>query len=376
MIVKVPLQDLNAGYKTIRSELIQAVSDVMDAQQYVLGPKVAQLEEKMADLCHVSYGVGVSSGSDALLLALMALDIKPGDEVITTPFTFFATAGSIVRVGAKPVFVDIDPETFNIDPGKIETALTPNTKAIMPVHLYGQVAEMDDINSIAQKHHLMVIEDAAQAVDALHHHKPAGAFGDAACFSFYPTKNLGAAGDSGMVVTDNEDVANRLRQLRQHGEDSRYLHATVGINGRMDGIQAAVLLTKLSHLDRWNKKRIEHARHYTASFQNIDQVTPPVEKDYNYHVYHQYVIRCQQRDQLRQYLTEHQIGSGVYYPMPLHLQPCFTDLGYKSGDYPNAEAASKEVLALPVFPEMTRVQQDTVIDAIREFYRNSGGSIV
>ncbi len=373
--MKVPLQDLNAEYKTIRSEIVQAVSDVLDSQQFVLGPKVAQLEEKIAGLCHVSYGVGVSSGSDALLLALMALGIKQGDEVITTPFTFFATAGSIVRIGAKPVFVDIDPETFNIDPGKIEAALTANTKAIMPVHLYGQIAEMDDITSIAQKHQLVVIEDAAQAVAALYHDRPAGSFGDAACFSFYPTKNLGAAGDAGMVVTDREDVANRLRQLRQHGEDSRYLHTTVGINGRMDGIQAAVLLIKLSFLDRWNQKRIENARHYTSNLQHIEQVTAPAVKEYNYHVYHQYVIRCKQRDQLRQFLTEHEIGSGVYYPMPLHLQPCFSDLGYRPGDFPNAEAASKEVLALPVFPELARQQQDIVIETIKEYYRNSGGSI-
>jgi dTDP-4-amino-4,6-dideoxygalactose transaminase len=305
----------------------------------------------------------------------MALGVSQDDEVITTPFTFFATAGAIVRVGAKPVFVDIDPETFNIDPEKIEAALTPNTKAIIPVHLYGQVAEMDKITSIAREHNLMVIEDAAQAVAALYHDKPAGSFGNAACFSFYPTKNLGSAGDAGMVVTDREDVATRLKQLRQHGEDSRYLHATVGINGRMDGIQAAVLLTKLSHLDRWNQKRIEHARHYTSSFQDIDQVTPPVKKDYNHHVYHQYVIRCQQRDQLRQFLNEHEIGCGVYYPMPLHLQPCFTGLGYKPGDFPNAEAASNEVLALPVFPELTRVQQDVVIKTIGEFYRINGGAI-
>ena len=373
--MKVPLQDLNAGYKTIRSEIVQAVSDVLDSQQYVLGPKVAQLEEKIASLCRVSHGVGASSGSDALLLALMALGIKQGDEVITTPFTFFATAGSVVRIGAKPVFVDIDPETFNLDPEKIEAALTANTKAIIPVHLYGQIAEMDAIASIAQKHQLVVIEDAAQAVAALYHDKPAGSFGDAACFSFYPTKNLGAAGDAGMVVTDREDVANRLRQLRQHGEDSRYLHATVGINGRMDGIQAAVLLTKLSLLDQWNQKRIENARHYTSSLQNIEQITAPVVKAYNYHVYHQYVIRCKQRDQLRQFLTEHDIGSGIYYPMPLHLQPCFSDLGYKTGDFPIAEAASKEVLALPVFQELTREQQDMVIDTIKKYYRNSGGSI-
>lgn len=373
--MKVPLQDLNAGYRTIRSELIQAVSDLLDSQQYVLGPKVTQLEMALANLCHVTYGVGVSSGSDALLLALMALGVTQGDEVITTPFTFFATAGAIVRVGAKPVFVDIDPETFNIDPGKIEAALTANTKAIMPVHLYGQIAEMHEITSVAQKHNLMVIEDAAQAVTALHHDKPAGSFGDAACFSFYPTKNLGAAGDSGMVVTDREDVAARLKQLRQHGEDSRYLHATVGINGRMDGIQATVLLTKLSHLDRWNQKRIEHARHYNTALQNIEQVTPPLEQDYNYHVYHQYVIRCQQRDRLRQFLSEHEIGSGVYYPTPLHLQPCFANLGYNPGDFPNAEAASKEVLALPVFPELTREQQDAVIENIEKFYRSAGGSI-
>jgi dTDP-4-amino-4,6-dideoxygalactose transaminase len=317
----------------------------------------------------------VSSGSDALLLALMALGIKRGDEVITTPFTFFATAGSIVRIGAKPVFVDIDPETFNIDPGKIEAALSEKTKAIIPVHLYGQIAEMDDINSIANKHQLVVIEDAAQAVAALYHGKPAGSLGDAACFSFYPTKNLGAAGDSGMVVTDREDIANRLKQLRQHGEDSRYLHATVGINGRMDGIQATVVLTKLPFLNQWNQKRIENARYYTSNLKNIKQITVPVEKEYNFHVYHQYVIRCQQRDQLRHFLSENEIGSGVYYPKPLHLQPCFSSLGYNPGDFPNAEAASKEVLALPVFPELTHQQQDMVIESIKEFYRNSGGAI-
>ena len=367
--MKVPLQDLNAGYQPIRTEIIQAVTQVLDSQHYVLGPKVAELEEKIAPLCGVSYAAGVSSGSDALLLALMALDIGPGDEVITTPFSFFATAGSIIRVSAKPVFVDINPRTFNLDPNKIESALTPNTKAIIPVHLFGQVADMDEILDIAKHKKLSVIEDAAQAIGAKRNSKSAGSFGDASCLSFYPTKNLGGAGDGGMVVTNRQDIAEKVKQLRQHGETSRYQHLKVGINGRLDGIQAAVLLVKLNYLERWTSQRITNAHYYTEQLQNLNGITPPLEENECYHIYHQYVIRCRNRDQLREFLKQQDIGSGVYYPLPLHLQPCFSSLGYKSGQFPEAELAAQEVLALPVYSELTRNQQDTVIAAIKEFSR-------
>jgi len=333
---------------------------------------VAQLEETIAGYCGVEYGIGVSSGTDALLLALMALGVGRGDEVITTPFTFFATAGSIVRVGAKPVFVDINPDTFNLDAEKIEAAISPKTKAIMPVHLFGQIADMKTISDIARLHNLHVIEDAAQAIGARQNGKPAGSFGHAACFSFYPTKNLGGAGDGGMVVTNDQAIAARLKQLRNHGEESRYQHRTVGINGRMDGIQAAVLLVKFKYLDEWNSRRINHAHYYTPRLKNIQGVIPPVEVATSTHIYHQYVIRCGQCDRLRQFLTDREIGSGIYYPLPLHLQPCFAILGYHPGDFPVAETAAQEVLALPIYPELTREQQDTVIGAIGEFYRTVG----
>ena len=374
-VVRVPLQDLTAGYRPLRDDILHAITEVMDAQQYVLGPKVAQLEDEIANCCGVSYGVGVASGSDALLLALMALGVGKGDEVITTPFSFFATAGSVVRVGAKPIFVDIDPVTFNIDPRRIEGAISPKTKAILPVHLFGQIASMEDILEIARKHSLYVIEDAAQAIGAKRNGKPAGSYGDAACLSFYPTKNLGGAGDSGMVVTNHEDIAVKIKQLRNHGEEARYQHRTVGINGRMDGVQAAVLLAKLQHLDRWNSQRFENAHYYTPKLEKIHGLHPPVEEENCYHIYHQYVTRCQRRDQLRQFLNEHGVGSGVYYPLPLHLQPCFLDLGYHSGDFPVTEEACRQVLALPIFPELTREQQDIVIAEITEFYRSNGGKI-
>ena len=373
--MKVPLQDLKAGYQPLRTEILQAVTEIMDSQQYILGPKVVQFEEAVAAYCGVLNGVGVSSGSDALLLALLALGVGAGDEVITTPFTFFATAGSIVRVGAKPVFVDINSDTFNLDPEKVESALSARTKAILPVHLFGQIADMDDIMDIARRHDLFVIEDAAQAIGAKRNGESAGSFGHAGCFSFYPTKNLGGSGDGGMVVTDDNDLAARLKQLRNHGEESRYQHQIVGINGRMDGLQAAVLLTKFRHLDDWNSFRINNAHYYTPLLQNIDGITPPKEEDGCYHIYHQYVIRCTQRDRLRQFLTDREIGSGIYYPLPLHLQPCFSNLGYHAGDFPVAETASKDVLALPIYPELTREQQDAVINAIREFSETVGESV-
>jgi dTDP-4-amino-4,6-dideoxygalactose transaminase len=371
-IVKVPLQDLKVGYQSLRNELLKAVTEVMDSQQYILGPRVAQLEENIAAYCGVSHGIGASSGSDALLLAMLALGAGAGDEVITTPFTFFATAGSIVRVGARPVFVDIDPETFNLDPEKVESAISPKTKAILPVHLFGQIADMENITDVARRHNLFVVEDAAQAIGAKRDGKSAGSFGRVGCFSFYPTKNLGGAGDGGMVVTDDSDLASRLKQLRNHGEESRYQHRTVGINGRMDGLQAAVLLTKFRHLDDWNSRRIENAHYYTPRLENIDGITPPIEDGDCYHIYHQYVIRCKQRDQLRQFLTNREIGSGVYYPLPLHMQPCFSNLGYRVGDFPLAETAAQEVLALPIYPELKRDQQDVVIDAVAEFSRTVG----
>jgi dTDP-4-amino-4,6-dideoxygalactose transaminase len=346
----IPLLDLKAQYASIRAEVREAVDRVMDSQQFILGPEVESLEREVAAYCHSHYAIGVSSGTDALLVVLMALDVRPGDEVITSAYSFFATAGAIARLGARPVFVDIDPATFNIDPAKIESRITPKTRAILPVHLYGQLADMDRILAIAAKHRLPVIEDAAQAIGAERNGKSAGSIGDAGCLSFFPSKNLGGAGDGGMVTTNNADLADRVRMLRNHGYRSKYHNELLGGNFRLDALQAAVLRVKLRYLDRWTSARQNNAAQYRECLPS--GITLPVELP-GRHVFNQFVIRHPKRDAVADHLKAQQIGCDVYYPVPLHLQKCFEGLGYHEGNLPISEAAARETLALPIYPELT-----------------------
>jgi dTDP-4-amino-4,6-dideoxygalactose transaminase len=347
---EIPLLDLKGQYASIRAEVRDAIDRVMDSQQFILGPEVAALEREVADYCQCRYAVGVSSGTDALLIVLMALGIGPGDEVITPAYSFFATAGAIARLGAKPVFVDIDPETFNIDPAGIESRITSRTRAILPVHLFGQLADVEEILRIASRHKLPVIEDAAQAIGAEASGRRAGAIGEAGCLSFYPTKNLGGAGDGGMVTTNNPELAERLKALRDHGFRKRYHAEMLGGNFRLDAIQAAVLRVKLRHLDRWTEARQRNAAEYRKCLPS--GVGLPAEKP-GRHVYNQFVIRHSRRDVLIEQLKAQRIGCEVYYPVPLHLQDCFASLGYRPGSLPVSEQAAKETLALPIYPELT-----------------------
>ncbi len=367
----VPLLDLKAQFVTIQNEIREAIDGVLESQRFILGSEVEALEDDIADYSNCAYGVGVSSGSDALLIALIALDIKPGDEIITTPYTFFATAGVIHRLGAKPVFVDIEPETFNIDPQQIEKAVTPNTKAILPVHLYGQCAEMDSIMAIAEKHGLPVIEDAAQAIGAEHRGRRAGSIGTMGCFSFFPSKNLGGFGDGGMVVTNDESLHDKLKVLRVHGSKPKYYHSTVGGNFRLDALQAAILRVKLKHLDHWTRARQENAKRYGELFDKTGLVgsritLPSIRRDR--HIFNQHIIRAEDRDALKSDLTEHRIGTEIYYPVPLHLQECFSGLGYKEGDFPISEEAARSTLAIPIYPELTNEQIQAVVYRIARFY--------
>jgi dTDP-4-amino-4,6-dideoxygalactose transaminase len=364
--MKVPLLDLKAQYGSIRDEVLAAVSEVLESQVCILGPKVQELEERVAALCDCKYGVGVSSGTDALLAALMALEIGPGDEVITTSFTFFATAGCVSRVGAVPVFVDIEPRTFNIDPGKIERAITARTKAIIPVHLFGQMCDMDPIMEIARRHKLYVIEDAAQAISATYKNRKAGSIGHVGCLSFYPTKNLGGAGDGGMLVTNDADLNERLLVMRNHGAKPKYHHKVIGGNFRLDPIQAAILLVKLPHLDSWSEARRRHATMYDAAFANSPIESPWISPEM-VSIYNQYVIRTRGRDALISHLGSKHIGTEIYYPVPLHLQECFSNLGYKAGDLPESEAAALEVVALPVYPELSEEQIQFVCETILDW---------
>ncbi len=361
----IPLVDLKAQYEKIKKEIDEAITSVLGSQVFILGPKVKELEEKIAEYCNVKYGIGVASGSDALLLALMAIDIKPEDEVITTPFTFFATAGCISRLGAKPVFADISPNTYNIDPSSIEKKITNKTKAIIPVHLYGQCADMDLILEIAERNGLFVIEDAAQAIGAKYKERKAGSMGHIGCLSFFPTKNLGAYGDGGMVLTNDQNLAEKISVLRVHGSKPKYYHSLVGVNSRLDAIQAAILIAKLKYLDEWNESRRKNAQYYNVLFANMDLIAPYAE-DYNYHIYNQYVIKIQERDKIREALSKANIGTEIYYPVPLHLQKCFSDLGYKEGDMPVAEDSAKSTLALPIYPELTHEQQEIIAETIRK----------
>ncbi len=371
--MKVPLLDLAAQFEAIRDEVLPPLLDVVESQRFIMGQPVKELEDALAENLGVGHAIGCASGTDALLLSLKALYFDQGDEVITTPFSFFATAGAIHNAGGKPVFVDIDPNTFNLDVMQVESVVTDRTRAIVPVHLFGQMAPMEELLAIAKKHDLSVIEDAAQAIGAKQNlnglWRMAGELGLTGAFSFFPSKNLGGWGDGGMIVTQDAALAERLRKLRTHGGAKQYHHEEVGTNSRLDTLQAAVLLAKLPHLDEWNAARREHANTYTDAFRALENVTPPVNLDGNEHVYNQYTVRVSRRDELRTFLNERGIGSAIYYPKPLHLQACFAQLGYSDGRFPETERACSEVLSLPVYPEMTLEQQTHVIDTVREFYQ-------
>ncbi len=366
-MMEVRLLDLVSQYDGIKDEVDRAVREVFESQYFILGPKVEEFERAVADYCGVSYGVGVASGSDAILLSLMALGTGPGDEVITTPYTFFSTVSSISRLGATPVMVDIDPETYNIDPERVAEAITGNTKAVIPVHLFGQTADMSRINGLASEKGIYVIEDACQSIGATYRGRKAGSLGSAGCFSFFPSKNLGGCGDGGMIVTDDEKFASTCRMLRNHGGHQRYYHDVVGINSRLDAVQAAVLAVKMKYLDGWSDGRRKNAAVYDSGLSGIRDVTTPVIAEGNVSIYNQYVIRARDRDCLKEWLGTNSIGCEIYYPVPLHLQKCFSYLGGREGDLPEAEKAAKETLALPIYSELTEMQQDYVIEKIREF---------
>ncbi len=372
--MNVPLLDLSAQFSAIHEEVMAAVERVFESQKFILGPEVEAFEEETAGYCRVKHAVGCGSGSDALLLALMALGVGPGDEVITVSFTFFATAGSIARLGARPVFVDISPDDFNIDPDLIERAITPGSKAILPVHLFGQCAEMDAIREIAERHKLPIIEDAAQAIGAEFHGRRAGAMGAIGCFSFFPSKNLGGAGEGGLMTTSDDNLADKLRLLRVHGMRPKYYHQIVGVNSRLDALQAAVLRVKLKYLDRWSDARHRNADRYDRLFTEagVREVVTPLRRPDRRHIFNQYTIRCPWRDDLMEYLKRQGVGSEIYYPAPLHLQDCFKYLGYTAGDLPHTEQAARECLSLPIYPELTEEMQRYVVEKIAEFCEKSG----
>jgi dTDP-4-amino-4,6-dideoxygalactose transaminase len=366
----IPLLDLKAQYARIREEVRAAFDRVADAQFFIGGPEVEGLEREIAEYSQCQFGVGVTSGTDALLVALMAIGIKPGDEVITTPYTFFATGGCIHRLGAVPVFVDIDPASFNLDPELIEAAIGPKTMAIMPVHLYGQMADMDPIMEIAGRYNLFVIEDAAQAIGAEYKGKRAGSIGHFGCFSFFPSKNLGGLGDGGMITTNDAALAHRARLLRNHGAEPKYYHKLVGGNFRLDALQAAILRIKLKCLDGWTAGRQSNAARYRALFSAVGRadIVMPIEEPERRHIYNQFVICTERREAAMAVLRERKIGHEIYYPIPLHLQECFAALGYEPGSLPHSERAAAETLALPVYPELTQEMQMAVVNAIAEAY--------
>jgi dTDP-4-amino-4,6-dideoxygalactose transaminase len=368
--MQVPLLDLKAQHRAIGAEVMAAVECVFTSQSFILGGEVERFEQAAAGYCRAKHAVGCASGSDALLLALMALGVGEGDEVIVPPFTFFATASAVTRLGAVPVYVDISPADFNLNVELIERKITPRTKAVMPVHLFGQCAEMDAVLEIADRRRLFVIEDAAQAIGAEHRGRRAGTMGEVGCFSFFPTKNLGGAGDGGLLTTDDDELAERLRVLRVHGMQPRYYHRLVGINSRLDALQAAVLGVKLKHLESWTEARRRNAARYDALFAEagLEEVVTPAARLGLRHVYHQYTVRCRRRDELKEHLTRRGVGSEIYYPVPLHLQECFAGMGYRAGDLPEAERAAREVLSLPIYPELTEEMQRYVVDTVAEFY--------
>jgi dTDP-4-amino-4,6-dideoxygalactose transaminase len=361
----VPLLDLQAQYRPIRDEILAAIARVSDSQQFIGGPEIEAFEREIASDIGVAHAVGLSSGTDALLVALMALGIGPGDEVITPTFSFFATAGCVSRAGAIPRLVDIDPDTFNVDPAAVAAAITPRTRAIIPVHLYGQCAEMDAILDIARQRGIAVIEDAAQAIGASYKGRQAGTMGTVGCFSFFPSKNLGAFGDGGLLTTNDDALAHEVRLLRNHGAEPKYFHKRIGGNFRLDALQAAVLRVKRTHLDGWTDARRRNAERYDRLF--ASRGTPvglPVRAPERRHIFNQYVVRVAHRDGVRQEMTARGIGNEVYYPVPFHLQECFASLGYRAGDFPVAERAAAEVLALPIYGELTETQQEEVVDAL------------
>jgi len=363
--LQIPLLDLKAQYASIRDEIKAALDRVVESQRFILGPEVEALEREVAEYSQCRFGIGVSSGTDALLVSLMAIGLKPGDEVITTPYTFFATAGAVARLGGIPIFVDIEPRTFNIDPNQIESKISPRTRAVIPVHLFGQMADMDPIMDIAKRRGLTVIEDAAQAIGAEHKGRRAGSIGHLGCFSFFPSKNLGGFGDGGMVTANEPALAERVKMLRTHGYSSKYHNEVVGGNFRLDAIQAAVLRVKLKYLDRWREGRRRNAALYRELLPT--GVLLPVESGNRRHIYNQFVIRHKKRDELMSHLKDKGVGCEVYYPVPLHLQECFKALGGKPGDFPHSEMAAMETLALPVYPELTEDMLSYVAATVKQF---------
>jgi len=379
--MQVPLLDLKAQYAGIRAEIKAAIDEVCESQAFILGPRVEHLERQIAAYCGAKYGLGVSSGTDALLVALMALEIRPGDEIITAPFTFFSTGGVIARLNAKPVFVDIDPVSFNLDPSRIRGAITAKTRAIIPVHLFGQSSDMDPIMELAEERGLYVVEDAAQSIGAEYKGKRCGSIGHLGCLSFFPSKNLGGFGDGGMVVCSDPALYERVKALRVHGSRTKYYHAFVGGNFRLDALQAAVLGVKLNYLDGWSEGRRANALYYDRAFrasglvEKGDVATPTAAYknggDVHYHIYNQYTLRVENRDRLQAHLKENGIGCEVYYPLPLHLQECFAGLGYSRGSLPVSEEASRQALSIPIYPELTDAMKDYVVAKIRAFYKLS-----
>lgn len=369
---KVPLLDLKAQFAPLRDDVLEAIARVCDAQQFILGSEVEGLERELETFLRIPHAVGVSSGTDALLAALMALGVGAGDEVVTSPFSFVATAGSIARLGARPVFVDIDRGTFNIDPDQIAAATTSKTKAILPVHLFGQSAALTPIVEFSERSGIPIVEDAAQAIGACYRGRPVGGIGTLGCFSFFPTKNLGAFGDGGLVTTRDGTIARKLRAIRQHGGEVKYHHDLIGANFRLDALQAAILRVKLPHLESWTNARRRNAERYRTLFAQaglVGTVTLPAQTADSTHIYNQFVIRVPERDRLRAHLQSSGIGTEVYYPVPIHLQPCFRELGYRAGSFPVAETSANEALALPIYAELTEAQQAWVVDAIREFFQ-------
>jgi dTDP-4-amino-4,6-dideoxygalactose transaminase len=370
--MNVPLLDLKAQFQPLRAEIMAEIQTVCDEQGFILGPRLVAFEESIARYIGSRYAVGCASGSDALLLSLMAMGVGHRDEVITIPFTFFATAGAVSRLGAKPVFVDIQPDTFNIDPALIEQAITPRTKAIIPVHLFGQCADMSAINEIAKRKKIYVIEDACQAIGAVQQGNRAGVLGDTGCFSFFPSKNLGGFGDGGLITTNDKALADSMAMLRVHGSQVRYLHEAVGINSRLDALQAVVLQVKLKYLDQWTEGRRRNAERYQRLFAQtkyVDHVVLPPTVPGNFHVYNQFTVRVPKRDELRTFLKEKGVGTEVYYPLPMHLQNCYRDLGHQKGAFPRSEQAAEEVMSIPIYAELTEAQQVYVVEMIAEFYR-------
>ncbi|MEQ1728718.1 MAG: DegT/DnrJ/EryC1/StrS family aminotransferase [Vicinamibacterales bacterium] len=371
----VPLLDLSAQYAPLREQLLATITRVCDSQRFIMGPEITSLESELATRIGVKHAVAVSSGTDALLLALMALDIGPGDEVVTTTYSFFATAGAISRVGATPVLVDIDPVTYNLDPEALAAAITPRTKAVLPVHLYGLCADMDAIVAIANRAGVPIIEDAAQAIGSIYKGSPAGGMGAFGCFSFFPSKNLGAFGDAGLVTTNDPALAKKAQLLRMHGMEPKYIHQLIGGNFRCDALQAAILRVKAPHLAAWTEARRLNARRYATLFRDaglLDRMVLPVEPQGSYHIYNQYVVRVPRRNELKAFLDARGIGNEVYYPVPFHLQPCFAGLGYARGAFPHAELAADQTIAIPIYSELSLDQQRTVVNAIAQFLGTNG----